>query len=233
MGKRHPVELHSRKFATKTEAHDFFKDMLRKYEPGDTVSPQHSRLLRELLSRHPEANEKIGSGIAGFFVDGTEFGSQCFHLRRVDGTSTDFSYKTCVAGQPPSLQQEFYQACFSAVRDTIRARKKALFSKPGETVACSATGSALSIEEAEFRHTSPTFSELVQDFIYSRSLAIHSGMLTTGQDNQYETEFKDPVLASQFMVFHDRNANLAIFHRSVGRKAGRQAVEGGESDTNS
>jgi hypothetical protein len=43
--------------------------MLRQYKPGDRVREEHEPDLRALLKRHTEYMEKLGAGVAYFFVD--------------------------------------------------------------------------------------------------------------------------------------------------------------------
>jgi hypothetical protein len=51
--------------------------------------------LASLLERHPEASEKIGSGIDHFEVQSADFASQCFRVVRTDGTWARFSCIRC------------------------------------------------------------------------------------------------------------------------------------------
>nr|WP_247880697.1 DCL family protein [Brucella intermedia] len=47
------------------------------------------------LQRHPESATKIGSGIQSFQVRVADFGTRCFWVNRVDGTSEKFSFNAC------------------------------------------------------------------------------------------------------------------------------------------
>ena len=50
------------------------------------------------MKRHAEAEDKIGSGIAGFKVQVSptgEGGTRCFYVVHPDGTATHFSFKSC------------------------------------------------------------------------------------------------------------------------------------------
>ena len=90
------VELKSIKFRTRTEAHEFFRAMLRRYEPGDRVSEADTVFLNELLQRHIDYPTKVGVGISHFEVMPDDYGDQCFGVVRIDGSSENFSYKRCV-----------------------------------------------------------------------------------------------------------------------------------------
>jgi Protein of unknown function (DUF3223) len=97
MGRAQPVDLGLKTFRSESAARGFFKKMLNRYSPGDTVSVEDDLLLRELIKRHPEAEAKIGEGIDHFEVMSHSFNSQCFAVHRTDGSFEDFSYTWCVS----------------------------------------------------------------------------------------------------------------------------------------
>lgn len=96
MARGHAVDFGNIAFRTKGEALAFLRAMLNRYRPGDTVSEVDGAILLGALQRHPDAAEKMGSGVAGFEVRAAEYGTQCFYIRRSDGTFERFSYKSCV-----------------------------------------------------------------------------------------------------------------------------------------
>lgn len=97
MGKAKEVVLGSIRFRTMTLAHQHFQEMLQSYDVDDHVSDEDAELLLALLKRHPSYAAKVGVGIARFEVIEAEFGSQCFAVRRIDGSYEDFSYKKCIS----------------------------------------------------------------------------------------------------------------------------------------
>lgn len=99
MGKACPVDLGVKKFRSKSEAMEFFHDMLQRYWPGDRVSDEDAEILAELLKRHPDSEAKIGEGIDHFEVMSHSFNSKCFAVHRTDRSFEDFSYHWCVAGK--------------------------------------------------------------------------------------------------------------------------------------
>lgn len=96
MGLKKPVSYGDLQFATQTEARAFLNAMLQRYDVGDRVSASDAIILTEALALHPEASEKIGPGIRDFSVRSADFGSKCFWVNRVDGTTDKFSHKACV-----------------------------------------------------------------------------------------------------------------------------------------
>jgi hypothetical protein len=92
----HPISLGPMKFAKKGDALAYLKQLLYKYDLGDRLSDNDAEVLMAALNRHPEAKDKIGSGVANFSVRTADFGSRCFWVNRTDGTTEKFSLKACV-----------------------------------------------------------------------------------------------------------------------------------------
>ncbi|WP_245739652.1 DCL family protein [Thioclava dalianensis] len=69
--------------------------MLYKYELGDKVTSKDAEILTHLMHMHPEATEKIGPGIESFSVRTADYGTRCFWVNRVDGTTEKFSFRAC------------------------------------------------------------------------------------------------------------------------------------------
>lgn len=98
MGKKKPIIIGSLEFEKKGAALDYFKTMLNRYDPGDKVNAKDSDILRAALALHPEASEKKGCGIESFSVRTADYGTKCFWVNRIDGSSEKFSYISCISG---------------------------------------------------------------------------------------------------------------------------------------
>jgi hypothetical protein len=114
-----PVSLTTREFASQGTATAYFKEMLNRYSPGEQVSSEDALDISTLLERHSEYAQKVGCGIDHFEVMMTDQGTQCFRIVRRDGSGTDFSYRHCVSGRPPTRKSEVSQAFRQAVRFDI------------------------------------------------------------------------------------------------------------------
>jgi hypothetical protein len=90
-----PVTVGNLHFKKKGDANSYFQEMLYSYELGDKVSKPDSETLSYLLLGHPEADEKIGVGIKSFSVRSADFGTRCFWVNRLDGTTEKFSFRAC------------------------------------------------------------------------------------------------------------------------------------------
>lgn len=96
MAKAQPVEIGEMKFLKKGDALNYLKSLLNSYHPEERVSAVDELFLLEALKNHPEVSEKVGVGIAHFFVRRADYGTKCFWVRRTDGSEERFSYKSCV-----------------------------------------------------------------------------------------------------------------------------------------
>ena len=86
-----PVTLGAYHFGKKSDAAEFLKSMLQKYDVGDKVTTEDAKVLRAALALHPHSTEKVGPGITHFSVRSADFGTKCFWVNRVDGSTEKFS----------------------------------------------------------------------------------------------------------------------------------------------
>jgi hypothetical protein len=208
------INLPSITFMSKKDAKAYFQNMLNRYRDKDILSTEDDTILFELLQRHPEAAEKIGVGVKRFYRSRSNIHpTSCFHLERFDGTTTDFSYVSCISGNAATLEQQFYEACRYAVANKLICQKEQLFLEAGGTMKCAKTGTPITIDNAEYRHTEPSFREIVRDFIADNHITIISTMLTHGTDMQYIVKFADLGVESLFKSYHTAKSNLAMFKK--------------------
>lgn len=209
-----PVVLPSKTFPKQGEATAFFKAMLARYTDGEFLNSDDEDILYELLQRHPEADQKIGLGVQAFFRNKSpDHPTSCFHVLRIDGSTTDFGYPACVTGRAPSLGHAFYEACRRSVVIKLMDQKQRLFDMSPNGIPCVRTGELTAIHTSEYRHTEPRFRDVVRGFIQIKGLVIDSSMVTVSQDMQYTTVFTDQVMAEEFMSYHATVAKLAIFKK--------------------
>jgi len=91
-----PIILGPMHFEKRGDAVEFLKSMLYRYDVGDRVNVYDSEILRGALENHPSAASKIGVGIAHFSVRSADFGSRCFWVDRLDGTTEKFSISASI-----------------------------------------------------------------------------------------------------------------------------------------
>jgi hypothetical protein len=232
MARGKSVELATRSFQNQTLATEFFREILRKYKPGDRVSDEDQLHLSALLERHPEYKQKIGAGVDHFEVMKTEQGTNCFRVVRVDGTGTDFSVKSCITGRAPTQKQEVSRALREEVKfDLFDARDKFFKENRGADgkVACGKTSERISREDAHMDHMPPmTFEVLVTTFLGARGLSVDDVSVTSSVDEQTVPKILDRALAEAFKRFHNAMATLEIVKKQVNlSQASRHRIRSG------
>lgn len=213
-----PIKLSTIAFPTKDAATDYFSSMLSRYKDDETIGADDARALYDLLLRHPRADEKIGCGVASFFRAATDYPTSAFHLLRTDGTTTDFSFYSCVKGTSNTLASEFLVACYLCVSDDLREAKAAHFRTEGDSsgrVACAKTGQLIGARDAVYRHTSPEFKEIVAEFIHLKQLTLAPSLLAPSRDMQYGNELATSELRNAFVAFHRSRRKMAIFKKGL------------------
>ncbi len=214
-----PVKLATRSFSKTGDAHAFFSAMLNRYQVGERVSDDDALDLAAVLERHPEYQQKIGSGLDHFEIMMTEHGTQCFRIARIDGTGTDFSTRYGVTGRPPSRKQEVSQAFRRAVRFDLYKARDAFFKEHANAagqITCAVTNEWIGRDEAHMDHRPPmTFEMIVITFLAHRGLSLDAVPITTGQDEQVSAELTDVDLSEAFRQYHAQVAYLDLVKRTV------------------
>lgn len=117
----------------KTKARDRCREIIGDLENGELVKGDDAEFLFWLLERHPRAAEKIGQGVAGFSVQSAQMGTRCFVVHRVDGSSTDFSFCSCITA--PDSTALVRRAMRRAIADQTSEFKRASAAR-GPLVCC-------------------------------------------------------------------------------------------------
>ncbi|MBA2591985.1 MAG: DCL family protein [Pseudomonadota bacterium] len=211
---RENVTIGTLSFKFTKDAKQLFREMLGRYRNSQDLNEEDSEHLRYLLERHPEAQEKIGCGIKRFCKAPTDQGTSCFWLEREDGSTTDFSYITCVDSKRKSLYQEFAEACREAVREELQKAKKNHFEAHGDSdgkLVCEMSREKIAPYESHLDHKKPmTFQVIVRTFIAANCIDIKSEMLSIAGDAQFVTTFVDKDMEKRFQDYHRGVADLRI-----------------------
>ncbi len=77
-----PVIIGSLEFKTKKAAKEHFRSMLSRYSDHETINDFDYVELEHLLERHPESEQKFGSGVKRFFKAPTDQGTSCFWVEK-------------------------------------------------------------------------------------------------------------------------------------------------------
>lgn len=211
----HPVQIGPLHYPSKNSAKRVIQLLRDRYKDNDNgqavcVSDESDHgFLTDLLALHHEAEIKKGEGIDHFFVaPAPPYGTFCFHIRRTDGSTTDFSFDTCISG--PNLRGDRLCAMREAVADQTRAHKQKAFAGTA-VVECALSGAKLAFADAHVDHVPlTTFQALVESWLTLNGLVIHDVVITAPADNQYVSEMADSTQRASWVTFHAEKAQLRI-----------------------
>lgn len=212
-GRSHSIRVGRHTFPTKKSAEDYYRHILYRNDIGLPLTGDDHTDVASLLTCHPSASEKIGIGIADLFVDQDAFGGCCFHLRRLDGTVDNFSFKLCLSGEPPAFRR-FSNACRLAVAQDIAEFREKTFNDPQQCVdgfvRCAKTGVGVSSADAHIDHAEPLmFSHIVRDFILSRGIDLET-FDAYNHEGLYGAVLSDSALVEDFRQYHREVAVLQV-----------------------
>jgi hypothetical protein len=214
-----PVTLDSFSWPTQTAALATFRDILRNsgYEVGDRVdNPVHDLMLREVIERHPDRDEKVGVGIDHFYIGLTADGDRIavrpdaigIWIRRTDGTTVDFSYQTAVRGG--NLKTDAKEAMRLAVEEIRYDYRDAIYAAGGP-VFSDLTGAEISARpDAQVIYLDPTWGQLTYRFAESEggwsAIATHSGHGGVRVGGGFE----DKALEQRWLDFHAAHVQYGL-----------------------
>ena len=197
-------------WATKKEAGLFFSEWLKEAQPVQIVtSTERHQCLLDLIKQHPEAKNKIGVGIYRFEIrQNPIFRNQnTFYLIRVDGTSTDFSFRSCISGKKKTAWASFCCAARNAVADQILVFKSAAF-MAADRPACGITGNPVAWNNCHVDHV-VEFSELLRRFVEQHNIDVDTA-IKPSSDMQIVAGFACDDLRRKWCEYHHSFAELRL-----------------------
>ena len=226
---------------SKTELKKLCSGILNKYQVDESLGytkitniGEHEFLMM-VFENHIDWEQKKGVGVDFISIILTEWRTKCFQLHRIDGTTTDISFRSAIEHKSP--RRIFAEACRNAVRKEIeRFRNENVIY--GVTT-CEITGETLTRNNTHIDHYDLKFAELVASF-YKKHLSHYSieqivdKWINKTEDNSCDTFFTarynvdkvtekitltnndwDSHLSSLFYWFHNSNTHL----RAVSKQA--------------
>jgi hypothetical protein len=212
MGKSVPVTLGRFTYSSKgaaIEALRAIRDALPDRAPlldDDAVD-----LLMGVVAAHPQAAEKVGVGIAGFFAaKSPDFPSRCFYLIRTDGSETEFSWNEAITPTQPIFRLRM--ACRNAIEDQKTAFKNREWPRSESgTKVCAITGEWFDRASAHVDHQPPkTLARLVDDWLAAEGVSISDVMIDHTGDLRSVDTFADDCQRDSWRAFHTAHANLRV-----------------------
>lgn len=191
--------------------------MIVRTTPDGPVTGPDGDWLAALLTLHPDAAEKTGSGVA-FIAVGPVPGkkSRGFTVHRTDGSVTDFSWLECIS--PTSHRTRVLTAMREAVAGQVTAFKQS--EADAGRLRCAITGEELSWGDAEVDHADPVFQALADRYAevsggYDKIRLVPSADGMIGQPMVPEDE-------RVWQLYHEHAARLRILSRAAHREVTRR-----------
>lgn len=215
--------LGGRDFGSKEAARKFVSKLLHELPLGP-VNEDLSPLLFDLLSRHPDAEEKIGAGVARFEVAvDTAWGSRQFHAIRANGERTRFSYNACFEPAMKAADATAKRALRNEIAPQIDAFR-ARWVRGGGTVVDAVTGEAIPTGDVHVDHAPPTFNEITILWLRERGLRLEQLAVTPHGDTDSPTLLTNRAVAHDWQRFHLDRARLRCVAKATNLSLLRKRV---------
>lgn len=206
-------------FPTQKDLVNKVREIIAHHENGESLNMFDFPFVLSLLERHPDADLKIGCGVASIYVaDNPVFPgkrSRGFRLCREDGSETDFSFWECIRSTPHRKN-----VCSSmrvvVEADTIAFKQSAFDCADNGVLICPDSAEEITFLTAHVDHKEPkSFMALVASFLESEGLKFDDIAVEPTSDNKYQDKLVDVTLAERWRAFHRENADLEVVSKKA------------------
>jgi len=205
-----PITINGKYFKTQRDAIDYTRSTLIAHELTGCLTSDNKdwEYFTDLIKRHPDATEKIGTGLKSLHVRRSVYGHIELHIERFDGTSIDISWQTCVKSKGQTTIQNLKAAMRYAVKGQILKFRETHVDGVSVCTICS----GVIKDDVHIHHAPPqSFDALVNAFI----LEISNHPTTFDDDTQtYQARFhkKDRLYEIEWQEYHAKYAILELTH---------------------
>lgn len=202
------------RFKTQKQLKEYVRWILHAAPSGEPLNDRSLAFMNELLSLHPQADQKIGSGVKAMVVRQNPVfrDTRGFWIIRTDGSETDFSFLECISAS--NHRAKVLSAARGAVVGQILAFREAWFANNADVsgyVVCPLTGDAVTVENCHVDHIPPqTFVRLWEQFMEWQDTNFDKVALLPGQDNSFGDVFADQQFSADWSDFHANCARLRV-----------------------
>lgn len=212
MHKPELIDLGGKVFSSKSKAEAFVRSIKDAHVPGDFLTGEEDAAIRAALQRHPGCAEKVGLGIrrVGIFANGYTRSGHGFGVERMDGTIARFSYRNCFDANRRENRDRVSEAFRQAVRSAILKWRDNTFTKHEGRILCPITQTQIDPKCCHVDHTSPSFAELVKEFLASEGLEIDEVGVEISHGSQVEAVISDIEMRKRWVQFHNCKVSLRI-----------------------
>lgn len=202
-----PIAFGDYYFQTKTSAIKESQDRINKYDFGEKLRLEDESFFLSLFTLHSEYSEKKGAGISFVTVERDFHNNRCLYIHRTDESKIDCSWRHCM--QPASQKTVISMAFRRAVKEIIQAYKSDNLIK---VKLCPVFGTPLTYENSHASYLSPSFDEMLMEFLKQQKIDIESVALINPDpdDTDQRGQISDQTLLKNWLSFHKKEANLHL-----------------------
>lgn len=237
---RQPVQIgDSFSFPSKKAAQEHIQGILRSHAPGQLINdPDDHAFLAALIQRHVDAAAKVGPDVSHFTIErtpahfpgaiGAGNSSKMFVLHRIDGSRTDFSYKTCLSPETATRDRAIkaLRVAVEAQVADFRQQAIATAAAQGTELLCPCLGTPLLSGACHVDHQHPhTFKRLVDDWMGQEGLTSFDEVALTVCDMDRCTMCNNDQRAS-WQQFHKQHARLRLLSARANMSLGARGPTG-------
>lgn len=203
-------------FDDQKQAKNFFAEILHRAPIGEALQDQDFCAIKTLLSHHPQALEKIRTGVSAIFVGKGERGSRTFFVKRNDDSIESFSMNKCIKGDHSPLEK-FYRAARREVVDIIKAKRDTFVSANEDDqyrVLCPVSQQWVDELDCVVEHVGDkSFNVICRNFIQENHLPVKS--LQYWKHPQKGEVLIDEELANMFREYYRKNAVIRLISKNA------------------
>jgi hypothetical protein len=180
------------------------KCILNNYDISTCVNNSDYIFLISVFKMHEDWIFKNGDGIKSIEVALSFYSTRYFKINRVDGTSTDISYKKCL--NKPTKLSKIKKACRTSIYPIVKTfrEKNVIFG----VSTCPITGEVLTSTNTHIDHYDLKFCEMFDIWINDKDIDYVYSKLSISIDNSFSGKIECKILELEFINFHNANCNL-------------------------
>lgn len=191
---------------SKTDAARHCQELLRHAPLFTAIVGHNAAFLDDLLGNHPDAKAKVGVGITHHTVQPTIYGARGFFAHRLDGSSTDWSYKKALAARTNA--QDVRAAMRHEIQPQIFAFRDQAFANV-EQIQCPVSGLWVTKLECHIDHARPiTFIHLTDN--WTAGQGGYQNIRHGSNDGQIGRRMTDPEQRASWCAYHLERAQLRV-----------------------
>lgn len=219
-------------FKTKDELKDHIRQLMERYEDGDSLVGSDLEFMLELLANHPTASSKFEKDVSSLRVHHPPYSAKRkasakgILLKYADGCVDDISWTKAVdsLGRDPALVEFLGKrsTTIKAARGMIAFQMSEFRREQFEcgVPVCAVSGVRLTPKTASVDHVGTLFISILENFLSWQGVEIDSIDVIDSQTLS-EKRWADPELSQSWIDYHGKHAQYRLVTLLENMRAGR------------